>query len=658
MKKAILFLFLFVFAASTYSEAQISRYIVRLKNKGGTTATIANPAPYLSVRAIARRTKYAIGIDSTDLPISATYLSQIRAVPNVTVHNVSKWLNAISIQTNDPNAITTINGFWFVQSVTGVASRTSGRDKFDTEIFTPTTSAGRLEQLTADYYNYGTTSFNEIKIHNGQFLHNIGLRGQNMHIAILDGGFFNYTTLRSFDSINTNGQVLSTWDFVDRNASVVEDNSHGMQCLSTIAANIPGQFIGKAPKASFHLFRTEDVSSEYPIEEFNWVCGAERADSSGADLISSSLGYGYDFGSGIPDYPKSSLDGNTNMSSIAADLAAKKGLLVFNSAGNEGNGAWQTILSPADADSIVAVGAINTDSLVASFSSYGPSADGQVKPDVASVGAPAMVQGGGGNIGFNNGTSFSCPNMAGLSACLWQAFPEVNNMRIIRALRQASHKANNPDNRMGYGIPNMKLAFSTLLIEYATSSASLSGCDATITWNSKDVAAMKYEIERKLPNENNYSKVGELNPQAGDILANHTYNFSNTIVSNNAGVVSYRIRQVIDTAAASFTAVYIDTASVTTTSPCVNNAAVSLIRVQPNPTAGNTTLVVETNNAIPDMPVAVFDSKGSLVLQVQSSKTAGIKTIDLPTQKLQSGIYYVRVFRGNKVLATIELVKL
>ncbi len=658
MKKAILFLFLFVFAASTYSEAQISRYIVRLKNKGGTTATIANPAPYLSVRAIARRTKYAIGIDSTDLPISATYLSQIRAVPNVTVHNVSKWLNAISIQTNDPNAITTINGFWFVQSVTGVASRTSGRDKFDTEIFTATTSAGRLEQLTADYYNYGTTSFNEIKIHNGQFLHNIGLRGQNMHIAMLDGGFFNYTTLRSFDSINTNGQVLSTWDFVDRNASVVEDNSHGMQCLSTIAANIPGQFIGKAPKASFHLFRTEDVSSEYPIEEFNWVCGAERADSSGADLISSSLGYGYDFGSGIPDYPKSSLDGNTNMSSIAADLAAKKGLLVFNSAGNEGNGAWQTILSPADADSIVAVGAINTDSLVASFSSYGPSADGQVKPDVASVGAPAMVQGAGGNIGFNNGTSFSCPNMAGLSACLWQAFPEVNNIRIIRALRQASHKANNPDNRMGYGIPNMKLAFSTLLIEYATSSASLSGCDATITWNSKDVAAMKYEIERKLPNENNYSKVGELNPQAGDILANHSYNFSNTIVSNNAGVVSYRIRQVIDTAAASFTAVYIDTASVTTTSPCVNNAAVSLIRVQPNPTAGNTTLVVETNDAIPDMPVAVFDSKGSLVLQVQSSKTAGIKTIDLPTQKLQSGIYYVRVFRGNKVLATIELVKL
>ena len=169
-----------------------------------------------------------------------------------------------------------------------------------------------------------------------------------MQIAILDGGFFHYTTLSAFDSANINGQFLDTWDFVAREPSVVEDDSHGMSCLSTIVANIPGQFIGKAPKANFYLYRTEDVASEYPIEEHNWACGAERADSSGAEVISSSLGY-TTFDNASFNHTYADMNGNTTMAAIAADLAAKKGLLVFIANGNEGNGSWHFLSTPADA---------------------------------------------------------------------------------------------------------------------------------------------------------------------------------------------------------------------------------------------------------------------------------------------------------------------
>jgi subtilisin family serine protease len=203
-----------------------------------------------------------------------------------------------------------------------------------------------------DFFNYGAGSLAEINLHKGQFLHNIGLRGQGMVIAILDGGFFNYTTLDAMDSIILNNQVLDTWDFYSNNTTVSDDHPHGMQCLSTIAANIPGQFIGKAPKANFMLYRTEDVNSEYPIEEFNMVCGMERADSAGADVISASLGYS-EFDDASFDHTYAQMNGNTTIAAIGADLAAKKGILFVAAAGNEGGTAWHYIMTPADGDSVL-----------------------------------------------------------------------------------------------------------------------------------------------------------------------------------------------------------------------------------------------------------------------------------------------------------------
>jgi serine protease AprX len=664
--KKILFLFLTGFICFTELQAQFSRYIIQFKNKGGTTHTLNDPGPYLSQRAINRRIRYNISLDSTDLPVPASYISQIQSIPNVIILNTSRWLNAIAVQTMDANAISAINALSYVQSTSSIAAREvkDAKNKFPEVNKLSLNAAARTSQAKSDYFNYGTGSLAEIRLHNGEFLHNVGLRGQGMQVAMLDGGYFNYTSLKAFDSINANAQVLSTWDFVAGNASVVEDHPHGMQCFSIIGANIPGQFIGKAPKAGFHLFRTEDVATEFPIEEFNWACGAERADSTGSDIISSSLGYGYDFTDPVPDYLYSDLNGDITISARAADLAAKKGLLVFNSAGNSGTDYWRMITTPADGDSIVAVGSVNTLGVVASNSSYGPSADGRIKPDLASVGLNAMIQLTNNNIGTGSGTSYACPNIAGLSTCLWQGFPEFNNMRIIRALKEAGSLYATPNDRIGYGITDMKKAFGSLVTEFATSSASVNNCTVTLNWTSKDVAAMKYEIERKAPGDAGYIKIGELNPQPGDLLSTHSYQSGNILTNVAAGTISYRIRQIMDTAAATFYAAYIDTAHVTIATACTTTATTdpditgTTITVAPNPASGSTTLIIETNFAIANMPVALYDMEGRLMLQLQRSKAAGKLSIDLPVNKLAKGKYIIKVNKGTKTIGKTELLKL
>ncbi len=665
--KIFLFFGLIIVLCFSELQAQFSRYIVQLKDKAATSHTLADPSAYLSQRAIDRRVRYNIALDSTDLPVPASYILQIQSIPNVTILNVSRWLNALSILTTDANALAAINALPFVQSTSSAAARpiNYSQNKFLPGGTALPATGAKPGNITTDFYNYGSGSLAEIHLHNGEFLHNIGLRGQGMRIAMLDGGFFNYTSLKAFDSANTNAQVLSTWDFVDRHASVLEDHPHGMQCFSIIAANIPGQFIGKAPKASFYLFRTEDVATEYPIEEFNWACGAERADSSGSDVISSSLGYGYLFSSPVPDYPYSNLNGDITMSARAADLGAKKGLMVFNSAGNSGTDYWRMITTPADGDSVVAVGSVNAMGTVAANSSYGPSADGRIKPDVASVGVNAMIQLTNNTIGAGSGTSFACPNMAGLATCLWQGFPEYNNMRIVRAIKEGGSIYSSPNDRIGYGIPDMRKAFSALLTEFASSSATVDNCIVTLSWSSKDVAAMKYEIERKAPGEISFIKVGELNPQPGNVLTNHDYQTTNTLSNVNTGPVSYRIRQIIDTAAASFTAINIDTVEITLTADCAAidttdpNSPQTKIFLSPNPPAGNTTsLIVETKDAIADLGIAMYDMKGRLIMQLRRSKPTGKAVFEIPVDRLAKGKYIIRVNNGRKSIGKTSLLKL
>jgi serine protease AprX len=258
-----------------------------------------------------------------------------------------------------------------------------------------------------------------------------------------------------------NNQIMETYDFVANKVSVNEEYAHGMQCLSIIAGNIPGQLVGSCPKAKFYLYRSEDVSSESPVEEENWIAAAERADSIGVDVTSTSLGYNT-FDNPLFDHTYADMNGHTTMIAKAASLAAKKGMIVVIAAGNEGGNSWHYILTPADADSVLTVGAVDASGTVAYFSSYGPSSDGRVKPTVASMGVAAAISSTTGSIVTGNGTSFATPNMAGLVTCLWQAFPEFTNMEIIEAVKKSSSIYNSPNDRIGYGIPNFRIAYEDL----------------------------------------------------------------------------------------------------------------------------------------------------------------------------------------------------
>ena len=465
MKKISPFFFILFLLFSTDSQAQFSKYVIRFKDKAGTPFTINNPSQYLSARAIQRRTRQNIFIDSTDLPITPRYIDSISLAGNVTVLNKSKWLNQVCIQTTDAAALAKINSFPFVISANPVRrtqaieiSENKTKNKFKEETYQ--TSVTQSLQTTTDYFNYGN-SLPQIHIHEGEFLHNNGFRGEGMLLAMMDDGFRDYQTVTAFDSARKNNQIIETYDFVANKTSVNEEDTHGMYCFSIIASNLPGQLVGSCPKAKYYLYRTEDVSSEYPVEEQNWVAAAERADSIGVDVFSTSLGY-TQFDNPVFDHTYADMNGKTTIIAKANTLAARKGIISVVAAGNDGNNSWHYIGTPADADSIVTVGAVNSSGVVASFSSYGPSSDGRVKPTVASVGQGAAFITTASQPAFGNGTSFATPNLAGLITCLWQAFPDFNNMEIIEAVKRSSSIYTTPDNRIGYGIPNFHKAFDDL----------------------------------------------------------------------------------------------------------------------------------------------------------------------------------------------------
>jgi serine protease AprX len=559
MKKIILLAVIIGgFCNNSFSQ---TRYIIQLKDKATSPFSLGNPAAFLSSRAIQRRTRYNIAVDSADLPVTPRYIDSIRLAGAVTILNSSKWLNQVAIQTTDAAALIKINALPFVMGAAPVAPIVQG---------TTTAVNKKLEQpenavpannpvpqnIVNDYYSYGQ-SFGQVHLHNGEFLHNRGFRGQGMHMAVMDAGFLNYLTIPTFDSVRNSNQILGTWDFVTGNASVNEDHPHGTNCLSTIAANMPGVFMGTAPKTSFYLYRTEEAATEYPIEEQNWAAGAERADSLGVDVCSVSLGY-FAFDNATYNHTYADMNGNTTIIAKAADIAAKKGMLIVVAAGNEGNGSWHYIISPADADSVMAVGAVNTSGVVGSFSSYGPSSDGQVKPSVAAVGVAAVVANTTtGQPVFSNGTSFACPNMAGLSTCLWQAFPEVNNMAVINTLQQSATRATTPNDRVGYGIPDMKKSFVMLVKQLFTRQpGAVANCTATLQWTAKTDSAIIVTVERKLSTDADYIIVSTQNSIGAFAARNFTYTDNLAGISGNT--INYRIKMTI----AADTSFYLDSMQV------------------------------------------------------------------------------------------------
>lgn len=442
--------------------AQYAKYIIQFTDKHNSPYSLSNPSAYLSQKAIERRTRYSIAIDSSDLPVNPSYVQQVLAQGKISLLSTSRWLNQVLVYCPDPATIDSIVKLAFVTRSQAIGNIVAGTalptyEKFE-ETVQPLIQVANAQSSTEDNFDYGA-SYSQVSIHNGGFLHNKNFTGKGITIAVLDAGFYHYKTLSAFDSMRLNGQVLGERDFVDFDNSVDEDNSHGMYCLSIIGANLPGIMVGTAPKADFWLLRSENANSEYPIEEHNWVVAAEFADSAGADMITSSLGYSV-FDDPSFNHSYNDFYANTTMSSRGAAKAAAKGMIVTNSAGNEGNNSWHYIIFPADADSVCTVGAVNTQGQIASFSSYGY--PGKQKPNIVSVGLGTTVFGTNNVPITGSGTSFSNPNINGLIACLWQAFPQYNNMTILDAVYKSADRYSNPDNVYGYGIPDMKAAYSIL----------------------------------------------------------------------------------------------------------------------------------------------------------------------------------------------------
>jgi len=436
------------------AQTEPKSYWIQFTDKNNTPYTLDQPLEFLSQRSLDRRSRQNIPLNEKDLPVNPNYIQQVLA-QGATYLTHSKWFNSVSVLVPNDAIYNAIVALPFVLNSEQVAKRefkTEAPSKFDSSADAKITS-----QTDFSENDYGD-AFNQVDMIGGVTLHNLGFRGEGMLIAVLDAGFPNVDVFSAFDSLRNEGRLIGGHDFVHRDNTYLEGNSHGQQVLSTMAGILPGQYMGTAPKASYLLLITEDADTEFPIEVDYWVAGAEYADSAGADVINSSLGY-TTFQNWQLDYSYADMDGNTTRGAIGADIAASKGILVVNSAGNSGDDPWQYIGTPADGDSVLAIGSVSPEGYISNFSSIGPASDGDIKPNVCAQGGPAAVVNSSGSVSFGSGTSFAGPIMAGMAACLWQAhLDSATNMDVFHAIEKSAHKYQTPDHLYGYGIPNFAKA--------------------------------------------------------------------------------------------------------------------------------------------------------------------------------------------------------
>ncbi len=453
----ILAAFLWILGTSVFSQIAPDVYLVNFADKQNSPFSIDLPQDFLSQRSINRRTRFQISITEQDLPVNPSYIQGVRNfVPSILT--VSKWFNSVSINTNNPESLDSIRSLPYVRSIKSTCT-SQGIPVYPDKLNISAVKASNIQASLPDtsYYNYGQGS-HQIGMIKGHILHNQGYQGQGMVIAVLDGGFTGADNNPAFDSLWKNHQILGTWDFIKNTPVSFHEHPHGAWVLSIMAANLPGQMVGTAPKAGYYLLRTEYGPTEYLLEEDYWISGAEYADSVGADLINSSISY-TTFDDSTMNHTYQDMDGNTTRITKAADIAASKGILVVTSAGNKGDSPWRYIGAPADADSVLTVGAVDAERIYASFSSIGPTINGRVKPNLAAQGDGTAFVATDGNIYTGNGTSFSSPLICGLAACLWQSNRSVNNYDLIQLMQETGSQALNPDFYLGYGLPDFSKAF-------------------------------------------------------------------------------------------------------------------------------------------------------------------------------------------------------
>ena len=441
------------------------RYLVLLRDKANSPYNLSRPDQFLSQRAILRRQKQNISVLERDLPVNPVYVTQLQQA-GAKIWFSSRWMNAVLLEATDAT-IAAVQKLPFVKGLEFGRSLANARASVQTHAAS-TNKFAAVSQTDDEPLSYGNSQ-TQITQLGADKMHQQGYHGEGILIGVLDAGFLNADKVSFLKPLFDEKRVLATYDFVKKETSVYEDDSHGLSCLSAIAATASNQLYGTAYKASFILLRTEDAATEKQIEEANWLLGAEYADSAGVDVISSSLGY-TEFDDPTTSYTYQNLDGKTALSTRAAQIATETGMVVVVAAGNEGNSAWHYLSAPSDAASALAIGAVTQTGQRAVFSSFGPSADGRVKPDLAARGQGTVVGSPGGQIVSGNGTSFATPLVAGLVAGFWQAHPRLTATQVTESLRRSGNQYGSPDDQLGYGIPNFERAsviaeaFGTLLI--------------------------------------------------------------------------------------------------------------------------------------------------------------------------------------------------
>ncbi len=449
------------------------KFRVYLRDKGETDFSLDDPQRFLSSKAIERRERQGVVVDELDLPISKDYFALVELAGGKVVA-CSKWLSTLTVEMNDSLDITRIESLPFVDSVkyvwrgvdrpyrTGLRPRLVVSEPCNAvviEVKEPESSSPAVSPFVESPHGnslYGITE-GQFKLHNAIAMGDAGYRGKGITVGVIDAGFTNLDVIPWFSTMDLQG-----FKDIVPGGEMFSASSHGTKVLSTMVMNCPGKMMGSAPNASYWLFRSEDVDSEFPVEEDYWVRAIEYADSVGVDLVNSSLGYNH-FNDSSLNYTHDDLTGRISIMSKAADLAFKKGMIVVTSAGNEGNKIWRKSTPPGDAKNVLSVGAVGTDSVIASFSSRGVMADGRIKPDLVSVGRSTVTVGQDGLIGFTNGTSLSSPFLAGLIASLWSINPELHRTEVVDIVLKSSDRYASPDSIYGYGIPDFQKAMKEVL---------------------------------------------------------------------------------------------------------------------------------------------------------------------------------------------------
>ena len=442
MLQRVLLVIFILFGINTFAnDIAGSYYWIQFKDKKYSPYSLEQPLEFLSQKSIDRRVRQNIALDSTDLPVNPFYVEALESL-GLHVKFTSRWHNgAIAIAPPEIN----MEALAFPDFVTNYELRKPN-------LIRTTVKKQKLQQ-NFPTLNYGNSE-KQVSMMNGDLMH-LFSQGKGVTIGILDAGFVNVDVHFAFDSLRSRDGILGTYDFVNPGNDVYREHYHGASVLSCIAGNVPNQLIGTAPQANFWLLRSEDVYSEYPIEEDYWIVAAEFADSVGCDVINSSLGYS-EFDDTIMNHPYEAFDGKTLRISQAANMAVDKGIIVCSSAGNEGNNSWHYIVAPAEAENVLAVAAVDSFEVQSFFSSYGFPFEGfPNKPDVAAQGTRVTLATYSALAQYN-GTSFSSPLMAGMAACLVKLEPNKTAHELTRMIRSLGNSFPIHDTSLGYGIPKFE----------------------------------------------------------------------------------------------------------------------------------------------------------------------------------------------------------